>query len=79
VLQYSSMKIYQDVLKALEVQRYAFEIQQKNIEAAMNILRALSGSKAGGPKKRTMSAAARKKIAAAQRKRWRLQKASEKK
>jgi hypothetical protein len=45
------------------------QILQQNVEAMQKAIKILGGAKAGKPR-RTMSAAGRKRIAAAQRRRW---------
>jgi len=60
-------------VKTLEVQRAQIQKDLAKLDKAIAALRGLSGSNSatnGRPKRRTMSAAARRKIAKAQKARW---------
>jgi hypothetical protein len=70
------------VLHQLESERAALQRQLKQLDSALQVLEGLDGAGRGrgrrsGP--RHMSAAARKRIAAAQRKRWAKWKSAQKK
>jgi hypothetical protein len=56
-----------DILKALKDKRNALQQQVDTINAAIKIL---GGGIAGNPKKRTVSAAAKRKMSLAAKKRW---------
>jgi hypothetical protein len=71
------------ILGELQAQRKQAETELGRIDAAISALQGLGGksdgSRAGGPRRRVMSAAARKRIADAQRARWAKWKAKQKK
>ncbi len=58
------------VVLQLREQRTNLLNDLKHVDAALSVLSKLSGGKANGEPHRTLSASARKKIAAAQRLRW---------
>ena len=55
-----------DILKALKDKRNEFQQQIDTIDAAIKLLSGISGN----PKKRTVSAAAKRKMSLAAKKRW---------
>ncbi len=58
-------------VKDLQQERSRMATQMKRLDQVIAVLRKLGGSNGlGAPKRRTMSAAARRKIAVAQRARW---------
>jgi len=60
-------------VKSLQVERARILQEITKLDKAIGAIRELAGAEAspnGGPKKRTMSAAARRKIANAQKLRW---------
>jgi hypothetical protein len=60
-----------DVVKDLRIERGRLANELERVDAALAALGSLNGRKVNGRRKRrTMSAAARAKIAAAQRARW---------
>jgi hypothetical protein len=62
-----------DTLKALQVERVQARKALRKLDKAIAVIRALVGTQPtpnGRPKKRTMSAAARRKIGKAQKLRW---------
>jgi len=73
------------ILGELQVQRKQVEGELGRIDAAISALQGLGGksgavaSRSGAPRRRIMSAAARKRIADAQRARWAKWKAARKK
>ena len=69
------MKSMSQILGQLQAQRKTVEGELVRIDAAITALQGfgksgVNGYRAGGPKRRFMSAAARKRIADAQRARW---------
>ncbi|MGC1649848.1 MAG: hypothetical protein WA741_28820 [Candidatus Sulfotelmatobacter sp.] len=73
-----------DTVKQLEQERSRLAGQVKKLDQAISVLHKLggsspSGARKSGRKRRPMSAAARRKIAAAQRARWAKWKAAKKK
>lgn len=67
------------VVRQLKLERQKAQDEVKRFDAALAALGTLTSGKAPAHKKRhTMSASARKRIAAAQRKRWKLWKAEKK-
>jgi hypothetical protein len=79
------MSSISQIVSELQTQRKQAEAELGKIDAAISALQGLgaksaaSGSRAGGPRRRIMSAAARKRIADAQRARWAKWKAKQKK
>jgi len=78
------MKSMSQILGQLQAQRKTVEGELVRIDAAITALQGLgksgvNGYRAGGPKRRFMSAAARKRIADAQRARWAKWKAKQQK
>ena len=70
------------ILGELQAQRKQVEVELTRIDAAITALQGVSGkgdNRLGGPRRRNMSAAARKRIADAQRARWAKWKAQRKK
>ncbi len=71
------------ILGELQAQRKQAETELGRIDSAISALQGLSGKgnagRAGAPRRRVMSAAARKRIADAQRVRWAKWKAKQKK
>ncbi len=72
-----------DVLNELRKERSRMAGQVRKLDKAISVLRKLNGSSPSGARKsvrkrRTMSAAARRKIAAAQKARWAKWKAAKK-
>jgi hypothetical protein len=59
-----------DILRALRTQRTHTKKELRKLEKAIAVLRGLSTNSMPTRRKRRMSAVARRKIAAAQRKRW---------
>jgi hypothetical protein len=60
-------------LKSLQQERARIHQELDKLDGAIDVIRELAGAKAspnGRPKKRTMSAAGRRKIAKAQKLRW---------
>ena len=60
-------------VKSLQEERARILQEITNLDKAIGVIRELAGAEAlvnGGPKKRTMSAAGRRKIAKAQKLRW---------
>jgi hypothetical protein len=66
------------VVRQLQLERQRAQNEVRRFDAALAALGALTSGKASAQKRRTMSASARKRIAAAQRKRWKLWKAEKK-
>lgn len=71
------------ILGELQAQRKQVEVELTRIDAAITALQGVGGkgdsNRVGGPRRRIMSAAARKRIADAQRARWAKWKAKQKK
>jgi hypothetical protein len=67
------------VVEQLKKEHARLTRQIEGISAALSAFGAAYGKRTGGVKKRKMSAAARKRIAQAQKKRWALWKAKQKK
>jgi len=66
------------VVKQLKLARQRAQNEVKRFDAALSVLGTLTSEKAPAHKRRPMSVAARKRIAAAQRKRWKLWKSEKK-
>jgi len=66
------------VVRQLKAERQKAQNEVKRFDAALAALGTLTSAKAPAHKRRPMSVAARKRIAAAQRKRWKLWKAEHK-
>jgi hypothetical protein len=66
------------VVRQLKLERQKAQNEMKRFDAALDALGTLASGKAPAQKRRAMSASARKRIAAAQRKRWKLWKAEKK-
>lgn len=64
-----------DILKALRSKRSELQQELDTVDAAINIL---GGTGTGNPKKRTVSAAAKRKMSLAAKKRWAARKAKQK-
>ena len=66
------MSVVASVLKELHKQKHAKQVELNRLDGAIAIIRMLGGSLAPGrvTSKRTLSAAARGRIIAAQRSRW---------
>lgn len=58
------------VVQQLKKERAVAQAQVDRLDAALRVLGGLAGSGRGGRPRRRLSAAARKRIAAAQRARW---------
>lgn len=79
----SQMTSISQILSELQAQRKQAETELNRIDTAISALQGLGGkgdgSRTAGPRRRVMSAAARKRIADAQRARWAKWKAKQKK
>ncbi len=64
------LKGMESIVSELQAHRAIFVTQIRHVDAALTVLRKVNGTHASQPPVRTISAAARKRIAAAQRARW---------
>jgi hypothetical protein len=66
----ANLKRLESVVSQLRIQRTNLVSDLRHVDAALSILSKLNGAKTHAEPRRTLSASARKKIAAAQRLRW---------